>query len=394
MPGGHDAGVRFSGSLLTLVGVVLATMAAGSAWWSNFPAPVHTANPMNSSLPYRSLSRPLRLIAVAATALIALIAFGASSAAPAGAATKKAAKCDASSGWAAYAGRAPSFVAGGATGLYIWQERGVWRIGATNDRSIPTTFSAVVNFDAPISGKPVGTEGKSDIVDIRPQSVRLRFSNFGGLDGVAIESPCASTISIKGEIDGQAMTPQQLFFGPVTMSPVSMPGIIQRGSVSPNTSLGATTATLTGQPATSVAVAAAVATACPTTPWPVGVSGRPVSRRGPSGIYAWTEKGMLRLAFESEPGAPRQFEGRIVANAPVTARAAAVDRRDVVKATGQQVAFSLRVNAAGDSFDVVSPCATSFSIEGSIDGVPLLPTQIFVGGAATAAGSVPAIVSR
>ena len=171
-----------------------------------------------------------------------------------------------------------------------------------------------------------------------------------------------------------------------------MPGIIQRGSASPNSSVGATTPTLTGQPAASVAVAVAVA--CPTTPWPVGVSGRPVTRRGPSGIYAWTEKAMLRLAFESEPGAPRQFEGRIVANAPVTARSAAVDRRDVVKASGQQVAFSLRVNAAGDSFDVVSPCATSFSIEGSIDGVPLLPTQIFVGGAATPAGSVPAIISR
>lgn len=364
-------------------------MAAGSAWWLNLPAPVHTANPMNSSLLSRSLHRPLRLIVVAA---IALAALGASAAAPAGAATKKAAKCDASSGWAAYAGRAPSFVAGGATGLYIWQERGVWRIGATNDRSTPTTFSAVVTFDAPISGKPVGTEGKSDIVDIRPQSVRLRFSNFGGLDGVAVESPCASTISVKGEIDGQAMTPQQLFFGPGATSAASMPGIIQRGSASPNTSVGATTSTLTGQPAASVAVA--VATACPTTPWPVGVSGRPVTRRGPSGIYAWTEKAMLRLAFESEPGAPRQFEGRIVANAPVTARSAGVDRRDVVKASGQQVAFSLRVNAAGDSFDVVSPCATSFSIEGSIDGVPLLPTQIFVGGAATPAGSVPAIISR
>ena len=344
---------------------------------------------MNSSCPSRFRLRPLRLLALVA---ILSTALGTLAATPAGAATKKTAKCDASSGWGAFAGRAPSFVAGGTTGLYIWQERGVWRIGATNDRGAPTTFSAIVTFDAPISGRPVGTEGKSDIVEIRSQAVRLRFSNFGGLDGVAVESPCASVISVKGEIDGQALTPQQLFFGPGATNPASMPGTIQRGSVSPTTSAVSPTPASSGQPAAPVAVA--VATACPTTPWPAGVSGRPAARRGPGGIYAWIEKGVLRLSFETEPGAPRQFDGRVVANAPVTARSGAVERRDLVKALGQQVAFSLRVNAAGDSFDVVSPCATSFSIEGSIDGVPLAPSQIFVGGAATPAGSVPAIISR
>ncbi len=337
---------------------------------------------MNSSLPSRSHLRPLRLIVLAAILLTALGA----PAGRVGAAPKKAAKCDSAAGWAAFAGRAPSFVAGRTTGLYVWQERGVWRIGATNDRGAPTTFSAVVTFDAPISGKPVGTEGKSDIVEIRSHSVRLRFSNFGGLDGIAVESPCATVISVKGEIDGQAMTPQQLFFGPGATNPASMPGTIQRGAASPSTV--ATTAAPTGQPAV------AVATACPTTPWPAGVSGRPATRRGPGGIYAWIEKGVLRLAFEIDPGPPRQFDGRVVANAPVTARAGAVERRDLVKASGQQVAFNLRVNAAGDSFDVMSPCATSFSIEGSVDGVALVATQIFVGGAATPAVSVPAIISR
>ena len=189
----------------------------------------------------------LRLVAVVA----ALTALGATAAAPADAASKKATKCDATSGWAAFAGRAPSFVAGGTTGLYIWQERGVWRIGATNDRGAPTTFSTVVTFDAPISGKPVGTEGKSDIVEIRSQSVRLRFSNFGGLDGVAIESPCASVISVRGEIDGQAMTPQQLFFGPAAVNPSAMPGAIQRGSAAPTTSAAAPIAASTAQSAAS-----------------------------------------------------------------------------------------------------------------------------------------------
>ncbi len=329
----------------------------------------------------------LRLVAVVVSALTVL---GATAATPAGAAGRKATKCDATSGWAAFGGRAPSFVAGGTTGLYIWQERGVWRIGATNDRGAPTTFSAVVTFDAPISGKPVGTEGKSEIVEIRSQSVRLRFANFGGLDGVAIESPCASVISVRGEIDGQAMTPQQLFFGPAAVNPAAMPGVIQRGSAAPTTSAVAPIAASTAQPP----ALAAVATACPTTPWPVAVSGRPAFRRGPGGVYAWIEKGVLRLAFETDPGSPRQFDGRVVANAPVKALSGGVERRDVVKASGQQVAFSLRVNAAGDSFDVVSPCATSFSIDGSIDGVALAPTQIFVGGAATPPGSVPAIISR
>ena len=345
---------------------------------SEFRAPQKAMN----VLPSTHLSRRFRRFVAIMVATLVIVTVPVSSV---GAASKKTAKCDASSGWTQFAGRAPSFVAGGATGLYVWQERGLWRIGATNDRGTPTTFAATVTFDAAISGKPVGTEGKSDIVDIRVQSVRLRFSNFGGLDGVQIDAPCASTISVKGEIDGQPMTAQQLFFGPAATNPTVIPGVIQRGA-GPS-SAGAASTTVGSQ-------VAATATACSTAPWPAGLLGKPAFRKGPAGVYAWIEKGTLRVAFESDPGAPRLFEGRVVANAPVSVLSERTGRKDVVKASGQQVAFSLRVNALGDTFDVVSACATSFSLEGTVDGVALLPTQIFLGSAASVATAVPAIVSR
>lgn len=334
---------------------------------------------MNLPAQSRLIRRFLRL--VAATVMVLGVVVPAGSVSAVG---KKATKCDAASGWSAVVGRAPSFVAGGVTGLYIWQERGLWRIGATNDRGAPTTFAATVSFDAPIAGRPVGTEGKSDIVEIRAQSVRLRFSNFGGLDGVQIDAPCASSISVKGEIDGQAITPQQLFFGPTATNPTAMPAVIQRGA--------AIASPASASAPTGLAGAAVVA--CPTTAWPSTVSGRPAFRRGPAGIYAWIEKGVLRLALEAEPGGPRQFEGRIVANAPVSLAAERTGRKDAVKVAGQQVSFNLRVNALGESFDVVSACATSFSIEGTVDGVAIPPNQIFVGGTATPANVVPAILSR
>ena len=294
-------------------------------------------------------------------------------------------KCDPAAGWTSMSGRAPSYVAGGATGLYVWQEAGKWRVGATNDRAARTTFVAVLTFDAPISAKPQGTEGKSDIIDIRSQSVRFRFSNFGGLDGVSIEAPCASTISVQGLVDGQPLTPQQLFFGPLASNPASVPAVISKGVAPPST----TASSVVAQPG------AVVATACPTSPWPASVSGQPKLRRGPAGLYAWIDtKGVLRLAFEADAGSPRLFEGRVVANAPVALGSNSLERKDLLKVAGQQVTFSLKVGGAGDAFEVSAPCASSFSIELTVDGVPIAPATVFVGAAATPAAAVPLVLSR
>lgn len=311
--------------------------------------------------------------------------------ASAGAAKK--AKCDAVSGWSAYAGRPAGFVAGGTTGLYVWQENGTWRVGATNDRGARTTFSATVTFDAPVSGKPIGTEGKSDIVDVRAQSVRFRFANFGGVDGVAIDSPCSSSVTVSASVDGQPLTPQQVFLGASGANPGAVPVVLTRGSTAPTTVTSAPT-TLTTLPPPSAAPLAATASACPTTAWPVGASGRPSFRKGPAGVYVWIEKGVLRLAFESDPGAPRVYEGKVVANAPLTVKTVGAERRDQIKVAGQQVSFSLRVGAAGDSFDVTAPCASSFSLEVTVDGTPIPASQVYLGATATPSVSMPAVIGR
>ncbi len=337
---------------------------------------------MSLRLP-RTSKRPVgrRLFAAALTVagLVGLVGV----AQPAEAAKKV--KCDATSGWTNMTGRPPSYVAGGATGLYVWQEAGKWRVGATNDRAARTTFVAVVTFDAPISAKPQGTEGKSDIVDIRAQSVRFRFSNFGGLDGVSIEAPCATTISVQGQVDGQPLTPQQLFFGPSATNPTTVPGVLARSVAAPSTT----------SVAPAVVQPVAVTTACPTTPWPTLVSGQPKFRRGPAGLYVWIDaKGVLRLAFESDPGSPRSFVGRIVANAPVALSDNSLERKDQLSAVGQQVSFALKVGGGGDGFGVSAPCASSFSIEAAIDGVQVAPATVFVGSTATPATAVPLVLSR
>ena len=334
---------------------------------------------------FRHIRRSVSARALFALVAVASVVVGMPSGAQA--ASKKA-KCDASSGWATLAGRSPSFVVGGQTGLYLWQERGIWRVGATNDRGTQTTFTATLSFDAAISGRPVGTEGKSDIVDVRSQSVRVRFSNFGGLDGVAIESPCATSITLQGSIDGQPLTPQQVFLGGSAANPSAVPVLVTRSTSSPagpaSTAAGLTTAP-TG----------AATAACPTTSWPTLLIGRPAFRRGASGIYAWIERsGSLRLAFESDPGAPRIIEGRVVANGPISVRSTVTSSRDVVKVSGQQVTFSLRVGSVGDTFEVVAPCANSFSIEAVVDGVPATPNQVFLGASAAPAASLPVVLNR
>ena len=342
-----------------------------------------------------------RLFAVALTAAVAI---GASFVAPSPAGAAKKTKCDATAGWASMVGRSPAFVAGGATGLYVWQERGTWRVGATTDRGAATTITATITFDAAVSGRPVGTEGKSDIIDVRTQSVKFRFLNFGGLDGVAIDSPCASSFTIQGNVDGQALTPQQVFLGPTAASPASVPATVTRGSTVPTTTLatasaatgtaGSGAATVVAPVASQPGPATTAVVACSTAAWPAPLIGRPAFRKGPAGVYAWIEKGVLRMAFESDPGSPRIIEGRITANGPVTLRGVGGKPGDVVKANGQQVSFSLRVGGAGDTFDVVAPCATSFSLEATIDGAPAAPAQVFVGNFAAPAAALPLVLSR
>ncbi len=347
--------------------------------------------PMPRNRPLRSPARRILAVVLTIVASLGVAAPGASAAA-------KKAKCDASSGWGALAGRSPAFVAGGPTGLYLWQERGVWRVGATSDRGSATTFSATVIFDAAVSGRPVGTEGKSDIVDVRSQSVKFRFLNFGGLDGVAIESPCASNVTIQGAIDGQPLSPQQVFVGPGATNPAAMPATVSRGAPAASTTTQvATTLAIPASAASAAGATQAAPTAvaaCSSAPWPAPLTGRPVFRKGPAGIYTWIEKGVLRLAFESDPGSPRLVEGRIVANGPVALRSVANERRDQVKVSGQQVSFSLRVGGGGDTFDVVAPCATSFSLEATVDGVAITPTQVYVGPSAAPAAALPLVLSR
>ena len=349
-------------------------------------------------LSFRHTRRSLTARALLAFVVAGTVAFGAPSGAEA---AGKKVKCDASAGWAALAGRSPSFVVGGPTGLYLWQERGVWRLGATNDRAVQTTFTATVSFDAAIARRPVGTEGKSDIVDVRSQSVRIRFSNFGGLDGVAIESPCASSITVQGAVDGQPLTPQQVFLGggavnpsavPVTLTRSTLPASASAPTVAPSNGVagGASTGA-----STATSAAAAVTAACSTPAWPAALVGRPAIRRNLTGVFAWIEKGgALRVAFESDPGTPHLIEGRVVANGPVIVRFVPNSRRDVVKASGQQVTFSLRARGSGDTFDVVAPCANSFSIDATIDGVQVTPAQVFLGPSATPAVSLPTLITR
>jgi hypothetical protein len=307
----------------------------------------------------------------------------------------KKAKCDATSGWSAFAGRPATFTAGAATGLYVWQERTAWRFGVTNDRGAPTTFSVQVTLDANVSGKPVGAEGKSDILEVQAKQVKFRFANFGGLDGVAIESPCATSITIQGEINGQPLTSSQVFLGVGGGNPVAMPAVLSRGvPVSKAAAVAAAPTTASAMVVAPTAVSTTVAPPCPSMPWPVSVLGRPPVKKGPSGMYAWIQGNALKIALEADPGAPRLFEGKITANAAVTLKGVGADRKDQVLVAGQQVSFALKVGKASEVFDVVSPCATSFMIEALIDGVAISPAQVFVGAGAANPVAVPAVLAR
>ncbi len=320
---------------------------------------------------------------IALTVLLGVTASGASAAA----ADKKkaAARCDGTSGWSSVVGRPTTLAAGSALGLYVWNQKGTWVVAATGPDRKQKLFQGVVSFDLPIAAKPVGLEGRSDVVAVGLNAVAFTFKNFGRLDSVAVNAPCATTVTINGTVDGVALTSQQIFIGASATNPTAAPAVVRRDSSSAST----VSASVPSDPA-----------ACATAAWPANTVGRPSAFRArrQAGFHLWNEKssgGWQALAV-ADLGRPQLFEGRITANAPVVFQPLGLEGRDAVKvdATTNTISFSFRTNRTGDGFLFFAPCASQLVIEVSVDGVELEGADVLVGPAAQPAPVMPLTITR
>ncbi len=360
--------------------------------------------PLSNSLSMRgrgqSTPSPWFRVLCRSAVVVFVLAMSAVSAAPASAAaSKKAAKpCDAP-GWLGTSGRPASLQALGETGLYVWQEKGVWRVATTHGDRKQLVVQGTISFDAPMTSKPVGLSGKSDVTVPSPSSVAFTFRNYGSIDGIALTAPCASTITVTGTVAGDPIAASQIFVGPLALNPTSAPLVLAKNSTAfaPASGSGSGSGAAAGS-VTSTTLASTLANAsCSTSNWSAAVTGRPASlkSKSPAGVYLWATKDGWQVVANGDPGKPQQFSGRIEFNGPVLLKAGAVDTKKAsISAEGDAVVFSIRTGNSLDGFEILAPCVTTMTIEASVDGEALTVDQLFVGPNAELAASVPLTVLR
>jgi hypothetical protein len=295
-------------------------------------------------------------------------------------------RCDGSAGWSNAAGAPAQLAKNGPLGLYIWNQKGVWRVTATGPERKLRRFQGTVVFDAPVVVKPLGLEGRSDSAVATENSVAFTFKNFGQRDGIAIEAPCATSVTLTGTIDGAPLTTTQVFVGAAGSPAASVPVVLRKDAPT--------------SPPNAGVLADTVAAACPSVAWPANTVGRPAGIKKFKGraLHLWFENGKWQFFASNEPGRPQVLTGRVTFNAPVTVKAngadAGEDLRVEPRFDGSSVVFSFNGGSLPEGFAVSSPCAGQVTIEAVVDAEPLGTSSLLVGPDSTPATAMPFVIAR
>ncbi len=295
-------------------------------------------------------------------------------------------RCDGAAGWSAVAGAPSQLSKYGPLGLYVWNQKGVWRVTATGPERKLRRFQGTVSFDAPIVVKPFGLEGRSDSAVATESSVAFTFKNFGQRDGIAIEAPCATSVTLMGTIDGVPLATTQVFVG-ASGAPASTIPMVLRKDVP------------TAPPSTGALVDTSAAV-CPSAAWPANTVGRQAGVKKFKGraLHVWFENGKWQFFATNEPGRPQMLAGRISFNAPVTVKANGVDAAEELRVEprfdGSSVLFSFNGGSLPEGFSVTSPCASQITIEAVVDGAPLGTSSLLVGPDSAPATAMPFVIVR
>jgi hypothetical protein len=291
-------------------------------------------------------------------------------------------RCDGAAGWSGAIGVPNQLAKNGPLGLYVWNQKGVWRITATGPERKLRLFQGTVTFDAPISVKPFGLEGRSDAAVATENSVAFTFKNFGQRDGIGVEAPCATSVTVTGTIDGVALAPTQVFIGSAGSPAPTVPVVLRKDAPAPPTSVLTETA----------------ASACPTVGWASNTVGRPngLKRFKSRALHVWFESGRWQFFATPDAGRPQVIEGRATFNAPVTVKGSVDPNvlRVEPRFDGSSVVFSFRDGEMPDGFAVASPCASSVTIELFADGVALPTSNLLVGPGSAPATAMPFVIAR
>lgn len=160
---------------------------------------------------------------------------------------------------------------------------------------------------------------------------------------------------------------------------------------------------LVGLPAAVAAPVAAMPaetddSGCVAGQWPVEYEGRPASfqAHAQKGIYVWHDDRGWHLGVTHEGQGPAVFKGRISVNGRLIGHERFAEGRDeaVIRRDPMRILYRFVDWGWIDGLSFVTHCTSKIVIQGTIDGVPVTPEQVFIGAGGVHPDSVPLVIRR
>lgn len=125
-------------------------------------------------------------------------------------------------------GQPAGFGPGAAAGVYLWHTDTGWHLRVTHPGDDKMVFRGTITSASPLRAVQRRTESSDAVVTVGRTKVGFRFTNYGRVDGIDFRVSCGRGFSVNGTINGQPLTPDQVFIGADGHHPGSVPFRITR----------------------------------------------------------------------------------------------------------------------------------------------------------------------
>jgi hypothetical protein len=137
---------------------------------------------------------------------------------------------------------------------------------------------------------------------------------------------------------------------------------------------------------------------CVTGHWPADVQGSPanLAKLGPTGLYVWHDDTGWSIAVTHSSTTHVTFAGRITTDGQLYGTERRTENNDhvVFSESANAVAYKFQNYGGIDGIHFNTKCANRLTFSGTLDGVTLKPTQVFIGSNAHHPGGVPFVIRR
>ena len=267
----------------------------------------------------------------------------------------------------------PDVKAHDAEGFYVFHT-GDWQLRVTHPGTNKVVFAGVITATRPINLRTRHLEKRDRVVfSNHHKTVAFRFTDYGAIDGLSLDTHCAEKVTFKLWINGSLAPVSSIFEGKDRVAgETSNPFTVQRSDE----------------------------TACSTGVLPSDVLGKPAAlvAGAAQGTYIYNNGSWhLRVTHPKNAATdPLVFSGVITSDRPMTIHRFRLERSDVVALSKDRKTLTyLFYNYGGlDGLDIDTHCAPNVTFNTSVGNAQEPTSEIFLGAAGAHPATNPFIESR